>query len=71
MPNKTRTDRKISFPEESVDRSPVLQEALFGEVRKNLIRREKLELEPLANQDMTKPVDRQDDPSKPWYIIHV
>jgi len=71
MSNKIRAGRKIPFLKDSVDESPVLQEICFREIRKNLIRKEKLVLEPIPNQDVTKLIIRQDDSSKPWYITHV
>lgn len=71
MSNKIRIGRKIPFLKDSLDKSPVLREVRFGEVRKSLIRKEKLALEPIANQDVTRLIIRYDDSSKPWYITHV
>lgn len=71
MPNKTRAGKRIPFTKDSVEKSLVLQEVRFKEIRKSLIRKEEIVLEPITNQDIIKLVIRQDDQSKPWYISHV
>jgi hypothetical protein len=70
MSSGIRYARKMPF-RNSIDRSPVLQEARFEEVRKSLIRREKLVLEAIECQKSARLVVRRDDPLKPWYIAHV
>lgn len=70
-PNRTRAGKRIPFTKDSVEKSLVLQEVRFKEIRKSLIRKEEIVLEPITNQDIIKLVIRQDDQSKPWYISHV
>jgi len=70
MSDKIRAIRKLPFLKDSVDKSLVLQEVQFKEVRKSLIRKETLVLEPRADQVWAKSVTRLDDSSKPWYITH-
>lgn len=71
MCDRVRAVRKMPFLKDTVDKSLVLQEVRFEEIKKSLIRNETLVLEPRAGQDLHRLATRLDDPLKPWYIAHV
>ena len=71
MSDRVRAVKKMPLLKDLVDKSPLLREVQFEEVKKSLIRKETLVLEPRADHVFYRLVARLDDPSRPWYITHV